>query len=128
MNFDTSQPIPPLPVTARILPEEAARLIGCAKHDIPILVRAGLLKALGHPPPNGVKYFSRRRVLELCADDAWLTRVSDALVRHWQRKNLRRGDVPPPGPSRLARVDVGDSEEENSGGRVSNSVHRESNP
>jgi len=90
MNPDTSQPLPPLPVTARILPEEAARLIGCAKHDIPILVRAGLLKPLGHPPPNGVKYFSRRRVLELCADDAWLAKATDAVIKHWKNKNARK--------------------------------------
>jgi hypothetical protein len=61
---------PPLPTTARIRPEEAARFIGCQEHDIPILVRAGLLKPLGPVPANAVKYFSKRKVLELCEDDA----------------------------------------------------------
>ena len=74
-------------------PEEAARFIGCQDHDIPILVRAGLLKPLGPVPPNAVKYFSKRKVLKLCDDDAWLDRVTKALVRHWQNKNGRRKET-----------------------------------
>ncbi len=95
MNPEFSSPSPPsLPLTARILPEEAAQIIGCARHDIPILTRAGLLKPLGHPPPNGVKYFSRRRVLELCADDNWLAKATDAVIKHWKQKNTKRTDTP----------------------------------
>lgn len=91
MNPEFSSPSQPsLPLTARILPEEAAQIIGCARHDIPILTRAGLLKPLGHPPPNGVKYFSRRRVLELCADDNWLAKATDAVIKHWRQKNSQR--------------------------------------
>lgn len=82
---------PPAGFAARLKPEEAACLIGCQPHDIPVLVRVGLLKPLGRPAPNGVKYFSHRRLTELCAEDTWLARVSDALVQHWQRKNQRRG-------------------------------------
>lgn len=87
-DFDPPASLPTL--AARLKPEEAARLIGCQPHDIPILVRLGLLKPLGRPPVNAVKYFSRQRVLDLCSKDSWLVQVSDALVQHWQGKNLRR--------------------------------------
>ncbi|MGE3309081.1 MAG: hypothetical protein AB7O66_03855 [Limisphaerales bacterium] len=89
-DFDTTTQPPTL--AARLKPEEAARLIGCQPHDIPILVRIGLLKPLGRPPVNAVKYFSRQRVLDLCSKDAWLVQVSDALVQHWQGKNRRRSN------------------------------------
>ena len=87
-DFDPPASLPTL--AARLKPEEAARVIGCQPHDIPILVRLGLLKPLGRPPVNAVKYFSRQRVLDLCSKDSWLVQVSDALVQHWQGKNLRR--------------------------------------
>lgn len=77
-------------MAARIPSEEVARLIGFARHDIPILTRAGLLKPLGHPPSNGVKYYSRRTVLALGDNDTWLAKATDAVVRYWARKNGRR--------------------------------------
>lgn len=78
---------------ARLRPEDAARIIGCQPHDIPVLVRRGLLTPLGRPPANAVKYFSRSKVLELCGQESWLAQVSDALVHHWQRKNSGRSPV-----------------------------------
>ena len=78
---------------ARLSTEEAAWLIGCAVHDIAILVAAGLLKPLGHPPPNGAKYFATATLVQLRADLKWLARASDALVDHWRAKNTRRQPV-----------------------------------
>jgi hypothetical protein len=89
-------PAPSLP-PARLRPDEAASLIGCHPHDIPVLVKAGLLKPLGRVPPNAVKYFSRRKVMELCDDDAWLARVTEAIIGHWRVKNGRRRCSPSSG-------------------------------
>lgn len=75
---------------ARLCTEEAAWLLGCAVHDVAILVHAGLLKPLGHPPPNGAKYFATAALMPLRDDLKWLTRASDALVEHWKAKNGRR--------------------------------------
>jgi hypothetical protein len=41
---------------ARAVAEEAAWILGFAPHDIPVLVSAGLLKPLGHPPASGTKF------------------------------------------------------------------------
>jgi hypothetical protein len=97
MNHELIKSPVGMPLAARIPSEEVARLIGFARHDIPILTRAGLLKPLGHPPPNGVKYYSRRLVLELGDNDTWLGKATDAVVRYWARKNGRRRKMPEPG-------------------------------
>ena len=76
---------------ARLNPEQAAWYLGFRLHDIPILVSAGLLKPLGSPPPNGVKHFAASVVDELRQDAKWLARASDAIHRHWQFKNARKG-------------------------------------
>lgn len=86
-----SLPNPP----ARLSTAEAAWFIGCAVHDIAILVAAGLLKPLGHPPPNGSKYFATATLILLRNDLKWLARASDALVEHWKAKNGRRSPITP---------------------------------
>ena len=76
---------------ARMVAEEAAWLLGFAPHDIPVLVSAGLLKPLGHPPASGTKFFATATLQKLRDDLNWLARASDAIVRHWQVKNSRKG-------------------------------------
>jgi hypothetical protein len=75
---------------ARVVAEEAAWLLGFAPHDIPVLVSAGLLKPLGHPPASGTKFFATATLLKLRDDLKWLARASDAIVRHWQTRNARK--------------------------------------
>jgi hypothetical protein len=72
---------------ARLTTEQAAWVLNCQVHDVPALVAAKLLKPLGNPPPNGIKYFATVEILELVKDRAWLTRMSSAIYRHWQKKN-----------------------------------------
>lgn len=72
---------------ARLNAQEAAWYLGFATHDIPILVAAGLLKPLGHPPRASTKYFASATLEQLRSDLKWLARASDAIVRHWQKKN-----------------------------------------
>jgi hypothetical protein len=61
--------------------------VNCQAHDVPILVGARLLKPLGNPPPNGVKFFAASELLEQVKDRAWLAKVTNALNQHWQKKN-----------------------------------------
>ena len=70
--------------------EEAAWILGFAPHDIPVLVSAGLLKPLGHPPASGTKFFATATLLKLRDDVNWLARASDAIVNHWQTQNGRK--------------------------------------
>jgi len=43
---------------ARLTVQQTAALLNCGEHDIPVLVSQGLLKPLGHPAANVVKYFA----------------------------------------------------------------------
>jgi hypothetical protein len=43
---------------ARLTVEQAGWVLGCQPHDVPVLVSYRLLKPLGNPPPNGIKFFA----------------------------------------------------------------------
>jgi hypothetical protein len=75
---------------ARLTAEQAAWVLNCQPHDIPALVAAKLLKPLGNPPANGIKYFGTADLLESSKDSHWLVRMSAAIYQHWQRKNARK--------------------------------------
>jgi hypothetical protein len=75
---------------ARLTAEQAGWVLNCQPHDIPALVTSRLLKPLGNPPPNGIKFFSTADVLELLKDRSWLTKVTNTISQHWQRQNARK--------------------------------------
>jgi len=85
---------------ARLTAEQAAWMLNCQPHDIPPLVAAKLLKPLGNPPANGIKYFATADLLEDIKDRHWLVRVSATICQHWQKKNARQHQaVRPPVPT-----------------------------
>ena len=85
---------------ARLTAEQAAWVLNCQPHDIPPLVAARLLKPLGNPPPNGIKFFATADVLEASKDRNWLVRVSATIYQHWQKKNARQHpSLRPPVPT-----------------------------
>ena len=53
---------------ARLTAEQAAWVVNCQAHDVPILVAARLLKPLGNPPPHSVKFFATLELLEQVRD------------------------------------------------------------
>ena len=81
---------------ARLNVEQAGWMLNCQPHDVPILVAARLLKPLGNPPPNSVKYFAALDVLELAKDRTWLAKATNAVNQHWRQKNLRKKNRPAP--------------------------------
>lgn len=94
---------------ARLTSEQAAWAINCQPHDVPVLVAARLLKPLGNPPPNAVKYFATSDVLELSSDRTWLSKVTNALNQYWQHKNSGKRKalaavLPAAGPEAAARL------------------------
>jgi len=74
----------------RLTAEQTAWVINCQPHDIPALVTARLLKPLGNPPANGIKFFATKEVLESAEDRNWLARVSATIHQHWHRKNATK--------------------------------------
>ena len=79
---------------ARLTAEQAAWVINCQPHDIPMLVNARLLKPLGNPTPCSVKYFAASELMELANDRAWLAKATNAINQYWQRKNAAKKTRP----------------------------------
>jgi hypothetical protein len=89
---------------ARLTAEQAAWVLNCQVHDIPALVAAKLLKPLGNPPANGIKFFATADVLEQTKDRNWLVRMSATIYQHWHKKNTRQKEIATNGQTSLAAV------------------------
>jgi hypothetical protein len=75
---------------ARMTPEQAAQLLGFAPHDIPVLVKASLLKPLGKPAQQAVKYFAAYELEQHAVDHEWLDAATKAVSGFWSKQNRRR--------------------------------------
>ncbi|HEV3272805.1 MAG TPA: hypothetical protein VGZ93_11545 [Candidatus Methylacidiphilales bacterium] len=73
----------------RLTAEESSWYLGFSLSDISILVGAGLLKPLGKPAPNAIRYFARSELDHLAEDAKWLDRACATLSRHWRERNER---------------------------------------
>jgi hypothetical protein len=73
---------------ARLTAEQAAWVLNCQVHDVPALVAARLLKPLGNPAANSIKFFATADLLENMKDRNWLVRGTCAINQHWQKKNV----------------------------------------
>ena len=66
--------------------QQAAVILGVGEHDMPALIRAGLLEPLGDPQANAVKYFAGIQILEMAGDPAYLGKIRNAIYEYWQGK------------------------------------------
>jgi len=74
----------------RLTKEQAAWFLGFCPEDITILVARGLLRPLGHPAPNGQKFFLTATLEELKRDEKLYGKATDAIVEYWRLKNSRK--------------------------------------
>jgi len=65
---------------------QVAAITGFSDHDVPVLVKGGLLKPLGSPSPNAPKYFCAAEIEALAKDRSWLDKATRCLTRHWKMK------------------------------------------
>jgi hypothetical protein len=79
---------------ARLTAEQAAWVLNCQPHDVPALVAAKLLKPLGNPPSNGIKFFATTDLLEHTQDRAWLVKVTTTINQHWHKQNASKKNRP----------------------------------
>jgi len=77
-------------VPARLTATQTAWFLGFEPHEIAMLVAAGLLKPLGHPPRNSTKFFSTETLEQIRRDEKWLARASDAICAFWRESNARK--------------------------------------
>jgi hypothetical protein len=79
---------------ATLAAEQAAWVLNCQPHDVPILVAARLLKPLGNPSPMSVKYFAASELLEKVQDRVWLAKATNAVNQHRQKNNAGKKICP----------------------------------
>jgi hypothetical protein len=75
---------------ARLNSEQAAPILGFAAHDVPVLVKASLLKPLGNPQANSTKWFAATEIEKCAADPAWLHRATKKISDFWAAQNRVR--------------------------------------
>lgn len=90
MNFQKAQFLNLRNMPARLRAEEVVWIPGFNSLEIPLLVSGGLLRPLGNPPFNGVKYFATATIEECGKDPKWLAKASDRIVRYWRATNEKR--------------------------------------
>ena len=74
----------------RLNPEQTAWYLQFTKDDIPVLIAGGLLKPLGRPSRNSVKFFALVDLDQLRRDVKWMSRATAVVQLRWHEKNLRR--------------------------------------
>lgn len=89
---------------ARLTAEQAACVLNCQTHDMPVLVAARLLKPLGNPQKNGIKFFATSELLELVKEKAWLAKMTNAVNQHWQKNNASKKTRPANGSANGSHV------------------------
>jgi len=82
---------------ARLTARRVAWRLNCQPHDIPALVAARLLKSLGNPQPNSVKYFAAQEVLERAKEPTRLAKITNTINHRWQRMNSAKKPTAAPG-------------------------------
>jgi hypothetical protein len=94
MRDETIQLLNVTRLPGRLTGEQAAPLLGFMPHDMPILVKARLLKPLGNPPQQAVKYFSSAEVEKYAKDHDWLNRATRTIYNYWTAQNRQRRKEP----------------------------------
>jgi hypothetical protein len=84
-----------LRLPARLCADDTAALLGCQPHDIPVLIATKLLKPLGSPAQNAVKWFATSTLEEVRNDARWLNAATQAIYKHWHVQNVRRRNAMP---------------------------------
>ncbi len=74
---------------ARLNLNQTAEVLGFLPHEMPVILRAGLLKPLGKPAINGHKFFCTVEVSALSENREWLDKATRAVAKHWKDKNYR---------------------------------------
>lgn len=95
MSDDQSKFLSLRRLPARLTRQQTAWELSFPEHDIPILVMVRLLRPLGNPPENGVKYFAAVEIVKLAQDPQWLAKATNAIYEYWKKKNQRKNSRNP---------------------------------
>ena len=86
MNEKSTLFLPRLP--ARLDVNQAAEILGFLPHEMPTLLKAGLLKPLGKPAHNGHKFFCAVEISAFSENREWLDKATRVVAKYWKDRNL----------------------------------------
>ena len=72
-------------IPGRVHAEDAARILGFADHDIPVLVRHKMLTPLGDPSVKSTKYFAAVEIFKCAKDPKWLSKATKVVSSERRR-------------------------------------------
>jgi hypothetical protein len=90
MNTERQQFLSLKHFPGRLTAQEAAWFLGFSSHEIPMLLGARLIKPLGHPPENGLKFFLRAELERVQDDPLWMAKACDAILKYWKSQNVKK--------------------------------------
>ena len=95
---NATNPVPALlnarRLPARLTSEQAAEMLGFKVHDIPLLVRTGLMRPLAGGPRNSVKYFHADEVEGMARNRHWLDKATRAISRRAKPSSISSSAAP----------------------------------
>jgi hypothetical protein len=80
----------PARLQARLDARQVAKILNFSERDIPVLVQCGLLKPLGNPNTNAIKYFAATEIQELGQNATWLYEATEVIYDHGRKKESRK--------------------------------------
>ena len=93
---------------------QAAAVLGVGDHDVPTLIRAGLLRPLGRPEANAPKFFSSKIIDELARDPEAMDQMVRAISKGWRVKNKRERNSDRPSDATIVRRGAMEASDEES--------------
>lgn len=76
---------------ARLTVEQAAWVLNCQPHDIPVLASPlGWYVRWGIRPPTPPSILPRAKCSKLAHDRSWLAKITSTVSEHWKSKNARK--------------------------------------
>ena len=99
MRLDAQRLLSVLRLPARLTLEEASYLLRFDPEAVNFLVSAKILEPLGDPPEGAPLWFAAAQIMQLCADQKWLSKATKAVRLHIKEKNekarAKRGEPNP---------------------------------
>jgi len=75
---------------ARLSVDQVGEILGFLRHEVSVLMSAGILKPLGKPSANGHKFFCAAEIAELSQNRDWLDKATRTVAKRWQERNRKR--------------------------------------
>ena len=78
---------------ARLTKEEVGRVLGFTARDITTLTSSGILKPLGKPTKQMIKYYATAGIERLVADEKWLNKATRIIQNTRIEQELKKAKI-----------------------------------